>query len=246
MYVRRPIVLFGDSLTQFAFGEADVKVGWASLLCSAYQRRVDVLNRGFSGYNTRHALDLVPKLFTRESYDDVMPVFSTVFLGANDACLPGERQHVPKEEYAENLTQIIRSIRESSKTKGDEDFPIIVITPPPVDSETWRRELGLYEYFDRTNEIAREYGQAAKEVAKDTNCHCLDTWQLLNGSSLETYRQHLSDGLHLSESGNRLLFEGLMALIEAEFPHLAPSKFVDGEYAKDGLQMEEALWSDLC
>jgi isoamyl acetate esterase len=194
----------------------------------------------------RHALELVPKLFTRRSKDDIMPLFCTVFLGANDSALPGERQHVPKDEYVENLTKIIQSIRESSMTTGEKDFPIVVLTPPPVDSETWKRELGLYDYYDRTNEVAREYGLAAKAVAKDLNCKFLDTWELLEGEDIQLYGQHLSDGLHLSESGNRLLFEGLMALIESEFPDLAPAKLLDGEYAKQGLQVEEALWSDLC
>lgn len=176
----------------------------------------------------------------------MMPLFCTVFLGANDAALPGERQHVPKEEYAENLTKIIQLIRENSQTKGDEDFPVVVITPPPVDSETWKQALGMYDYYDRTNEIARAYGVAAKAVAKNMNCKCLDTWELLEGEDIQKYGQHLSDGLHLNDSGNRRVYEGLRALIETEFPHLAPAKLIDGEWEQVGLQVEEALWSDLC
>eukprot|EP00539_Tryblionella_compressa_P001499 CAMPEP_0178737176 /NCGR_PEP_ID=MMETSP0744-20121128/2832_1 /TAXON_ID=913974 /ORGANISM="Nitzschia punctata, Strain CCMP561" /LENGTH=242 /DNA_ID=CAMNT_0020389695 /DNA_START=203 /DNA_END=928 /DNA_ORIENTATION=+ len=242
MYLRRPIILLGDSLTQFGFGEANVAVGWASLLCAAYQRRSDVLNRGFSGYNTKHVLDLVPKLFARTNHEDVMPLFCTVFLGANDAALPGQRQHVPVDVYADNLAKIISSIRETTKTKGKDDFPIIVMTPPPVDSETWMKELGLYDEYDRTNEVARDYGKAAKQVAQEMNCSCLDTWELLEGEDIGTYCKHLSDGLHLSESGNRRVYEGLMALIEKEFPDLAPAKYVDGEYQKEGLQVEESIW----
>lgn len=49
MILRPSIVLFGDSITQYAFGEGSVCVGWASLLASAYQRRADVLSRGYSG-----------------------------------------------------------------------------------------------------------------------------------------------------------------------------------------------------
>ena len=101
------IVLFGDSITQQAFG-VDGRVGWASLLAADYSRRADVLNRGFSGYNTKMALDLLPSIFTQ---GDSGVLFCTVFFGANDATLPGERQHVPIDDYEKNLETIVTSIR---------------------------------------------------------------------------------------------------------------------------------------
>ncbi|KAJ0694676.1 putative SGNH hydrolase superfamily [Helianthus annuus] len=42
------------------------------------------------------------------------PVATTVFFGANDAALTGrysERQHVPLEEYKENLRKIVRHLK---------------------------------------------------------------------------------------------------------------------------------------
>lgn len=248
MHVPRPtIVLFGDSLTQMGFGDPPkVPTGWVSLLSSAYQRRADALNRGFSGYNTRHALDLVPRVFGGTP----KPLFCTVFFGANDHSLPGERQHVPKEEYANNLVEIVTSLRAQFKTENydnskddDSDVPILLLSPPPIDQVTWKRELGLYEHFDRSNDVAREYGLAAKTVAQNLGCSFLDTWELLGGNDFDTYRQHLSDGLHLSASGNQLLYEGLMKLIETELPHLAPSKTDD---SKEGVQVDGTLWTELC
>ena len=48
---RKLVVLFGDSITEGGF---DVEhLGWACHLASAYSRKVDVVNRGLSGYNTR-------------------------------------------------------------------------------------------------------------------------------------------------------------------------------------------------
>ena len=76
---RRQIVLVGDSLTQRGY---DSKKGWVSKLASSYVRRADVINRGYSGYNTRWVLDLMkrkPKLFVKK------PTLVVVFLGANDA-----------------------------------------------------------------------------------------------------------------------------------------------------------------
>ena len=42
------------------------------------------------------------------------PVAATVFFGANDAALKGrtsENQHVPLEEYKENLRKIVRHLK---------------------------------------------------------------------------------------------------------------------------------------
>lgn len=74
-------VLFGDSITQRAFSPG----GWAGLLADAYQRKVDVVNRGYSGYNTRWAVQLLPHLFPEGAPP---PQLATVFFGANDAALP--------------------------------------------------------------------------------------------------------------------------------------------------------------
>ena len=104
----------------------------------------------------------------------------------------------------------------------------------------------MYDEFDRTNENTRKYGEVAKAVAKERkNCSTLDTWELLGGDKSD-YGKHLSDGLHLSESGERLVFEGLMNLIKTEYPNLAPQEFVDGEYRGPGIPVEEKLWGDLC
>ncbi len=105
------ILLFGDSITQQGFGW-EGGVGWASLLAADYSRRADVWNRGFSGYNTRHALALIED---DDIFGTLPPqanvLFCTVFFGANDAAIPGERQHVPMVEYRENLQQIVTGIR---------------------------------------------------------------------------------------------------------------------------------------
>eukprot|EP00536_Pseudo-nitzschia_multiseries_P001108 jgi/Psemu1/2563/gm1.2563_g len=271
--VRAPIVLFGDSITQFAYGESPmgepVRIGWASLLSSAYQRRSDVLNRGFSGYNTRHALGLVPRVFgttcdgggsasaSGSGGGCCRPLFCTVFFGANDANLPSGtsdsgRQHVPRDEYADNLRRIVTGIREATTTTTRDDdnddddetcVPIIVITPPPVDEERWKTVLGRYDHCDRSNAVSREYGEAAKAVAATLDhCPVLDTWELLGGEDLETYRSHLCDGLHLSDSGNQLVYEGIMTVIQSKYPHLVPA----ADEKAVGIPLEEPLWSDLC
>lgn len=109
--LRPVILLLGDSLTQQGFG-MNGGAGWASLLANAYSRSADVLNRGYSGYNSRHVSRIVDSLFsTNEQLLGTEILFCTVFLGANDAALPGERQHVPIDVYEANLGTIVTSIR---------------------------------------------------------------------------------------------------------------------------------------
>lgn len=122
--IRPVILLFGDSLTQLGFSEGG-QPGWAALVASAYTRRADVLNRGFSGYNTRHALDVLPRVIGKDQSSSHVPtdvLFATVWLGANDAALPGEPQHVPIEEYKENLSKIVKAIKCVPRTLHDMMF----------------------------------------------------------------------------------------------------------------------------
>jgi len=72
--------------------------------------QVDVVLRGYSGYNTRWALKVAERIFPPVESGGVPPLAVTVFFGANDACLPDRYsafQHVPLHEYKQNLHSII-------------------------------------------------------------------------------------------------------------------------------------------
>ena len=74
--------------------------------------QVDVVLRGYSGYNTRWALKVLERVFPEaEGGGDGAPVAAvTVFFGANDATLPDRCaafQHVPPNEYKQNLHSIV-------------------------------------------------------------------------------------------------------------------------------------------
>jgi isoamyl acetate esterase len=259
--VRPTVLLLGDSLTQEGFGPG----GWASRLAGAYTRRADVLNRGYSGYNTSMYLDILPRILGSTTEDDsddgsslrgtsglVDVLFCTVFLGANDAALPGEPQHVPIDQYRQNLQRIVQDVRRATATTtstGSMDessranaFPIVLCAPPPVDEATWARHLGNPN-SNRTNRRTRSYGSCVKQVADSmSNCAFLDTWELLHGDDRQVLGSYLSDGLHLSEAGNQKLFEGLMSLISSQFPHLAPMVDGEGKYGATGVPLEEELW----
>ncbi len=76
-------------------------------LCYFLVRKCDVLNRGFSGYNTRWNKIILPRIITKEMAPDIAAV--TIFLGANDSnkLELNPRQHVPVEEYKQNLVDMV-------------------------------------------------------------------------------------------------------------------------------------------
>jgi isoamyl acetate esterase len=241
------IVLLGDSLTQFGFGDigANVTVGWASHLAARYSRRCDVLNRGFSGYNSQHILDLLPSLFPKDADGALLvePAFCTVWLGANDAALPGEPQHVDLDDYARNIDSIVVELR----ARVGPAVPILLLTPPPVDEVAWMNYRER-QTPDRNNDVARLYGLEVVKIAeRHPRCAVIDTWEALSGAS-ETRSTFLVDGLHLNEDGNRIVFEALMKTIHEKFPEVAPAPDDDGEASvcKEGIPLEGQLWRELC
>ena len=76
--------------------------GWVNLLLDRHVRKIDILNRGYSGYNTRWILEHIDELSVDFQSADLV----TVLLGANDSCNK-EGQHVPLSQFESNLSSII-------------------------------------------------------------------------------------------------------------------------------------------
>jgi lysophospholipase L1-like esterase len=77
------IVLLGDSITEFGAYDG----GWQLRMTGAYTRKADVINRGFSGYNSRWGTFLVDEILTALG-GGARVKLCTVFFGANDAAGP--------------------------------------------------------------------------------------------------------------------------------------------------------------
>ncbi|CAN1283804.1 GDSL esterase/lipase At5g45920, partial [Linum perenne] len=93
--MRPKIYLFGDSITEMSFADG----GWGASLTNHFSRKVDVVVRGYSGYNTRWALMAAEKVFPAGGGG--APLAVTVFFGANDACLPDR-------EYAKGCIDVAK------------------------------------------------------------------------------------------------------------------------------------------
>ncbi|KAJ4973091.1 hypothetical protein NE237_006265 [Protea cynaroides] len=213
--MRPQIVLFGDSITEQSFRRG----GWGAALADAYSRKADVLNRGYGGYTTRLGFFLLHHLFPLECTNP--PVATTIFFGANDAALLGrnsERQHVPVEEYKENLRRMVHHLKKCSPT-----MLIVLITPPPVDEEG-RLEYARSVYgenavklAERTNEMAGVYAKQCVELARELGLPSIDLWSKMQETE-EWRKKFLSDGLHLTEEGNAVVHQEVIRVFnEASF-----------------------------
>ncbi|KAI6036077.1 SGNH hydrolase-type esterase domain-containing protein [Pisolithus microcarpus] len=126
------IMLFGDSITQGGW----VPGGFAQRLAADYVRKLDVINRGLSGYQTNWAIPMFEKIFAVQHQQLHVPKVQllTIWFGANDAAPLPNRQHVPRDQYKENLKHLVNMVRSSTSPYYSPCTRIILITPPPVNS----------------------------------------------------------------------------------------------------------------
>ncbi|KAJ1728192.1 isoamyl acetate-hydrolyzing esterase [Coemansia biformis] len=192
------LIVFGDSITQ---GGNSVRYrGFVARLTDIYTRRMDVLNRGFSGYNTRNALSVADKVFpivpppsARSAAAQRLmqtskrepafpgraraPRLCLIFFGANDARAAQFAQHVPLDEFRANLLRLIALLRNPASQHYSPDTRILLITPPAVGDrmmdEIERRD-GHHPGW--RNDVTKQYADAVKEVAEVSRLPVIDLW----------------------------------------------------------------------
>ncbi|KAF4393067.1 hypothetical protein F8388_012576 [Cannabis sativa] len=214
--MRPKFYLFGDSITEESFGDG----GWGASLANHFSRTVDVVLRGYSGYNTRWALKVIENVFPAANgcgdSSSESPLAVTVFFGANDACLPDRSsafQHVPLDEYKRNLHSIVLFLKKRWPTTR-----IILITPPPIDEEGRLRHPyveNLTNEPERTNEAAGAYAKACVSVAGECGISVIDLWTKIHHFP-HWKKSCLRDGLHLTPSGNRIVFDEVVRKLMEE------------------------------
>ncbi|KAM4723490.1 isoamyl acetate-hydrolyzing esterase 1 homolog [Anableps anableps] len=208
------VVLFGDSITQFSFQTN----GWGAETANKLARKCDVVNRGLSGYNSRWAKIVLPRLISSQNPAENHIAAVTVFFGANDASLEDKnlQQHVPLKEYSENLKEMSRFLT----SVGVPADKVIFITPPPIHEPAWEQECILKgSPLNRHNSVAGQYAQACVQAAGQCGSDVLDLWTLMQKDG-QDYTVYLSDGLHLSEKGNQFVAQHLWSILESRVAHL--------------------------
>ena len=208
------IFLFGDSLTQYSFSPQDG--GWGASVADHFQRRADVINRGFSGYNTEWAKLILPQLLSSQDQADVV----VIFFGANDSSLPGPnpKQHVPLSDFRSNLVEMCTYLN----SIGISSSSLILITPPALCESKWEltcKERG-YDTTDRSSANTQKYAQAVLNVGQERDIITLDLFgELSKKSNLEEY---LSDGLHFGLQANKVLADLAIPALETKLQEHFP------------------------
>ncbi|XP_070547255.1 isoamyl acetate-hydrolyzing esterase 1 homolog [Ptychodera flava] len=203
------VILFGDSQTQTSFSSHGNVNSWGASLSHKLSRKCDVMNRGFAGYNTHMAKQILPELITKDISCEVAVL--VIFFGSNDAifeeCSP--KQHVPIDDYKLNLKEMAQYLLTVSVLREK----IILVTPPPIDDEKWEKECKAKgKPVDRKNSVNGDYSKACFAAAKDYGIDVLDLWTLMQKE--KNWRTFLSDGVHLSPEGDQFLFKSIAEKIE--------------------------------
>lgn len=205
-------VLFGDSITQEAFDPS--RMGWVSSLSAYWVRRIDVISRGYGGYNSRWGLKILD-----EAVVAIKPDVVIIFFGANDAVDPQVPQSVPLIEYVNNLRAMVGTLRSKLPSTT-----VILMTPPAVYEpvlEEGNRLKGKALLRDRTVERTGKYANAVMALGEELGLSVVDNFYSMDPTqaSREVY---FRDGLHLSAKGNQKVFSNIVTVIERDFPELNP------------------------
>ena len=204
--IKKPVLyLVGDSITQFSFDNSNN--GWGGSLANLYIRHADVINRGYSGYNSRWIRQLIQKVLPVDHEGISKIKIVTLWLGANDATDETAGQHVPLTEYKDNMIFIINYIKSIVPSAV-----LILITPPDVDSSRWPT---------RSTDLVTKYANVIREISQTNNTLLVDLW--ISSYGVDGIKQEdLSDGLHLASSGNQKVYEKVKGLLLDKHPELVP------------------------
>lgn len=239
---RLQIVCLGDSLTQ----RGSEPEGWVTLLTHWYSRKADVLNRGYSGYNTNHALALMKTHIARGiwptpvaaasataapaaaavPFEDARSYLVTLFFGANDSCLPGsisDAQSVGLAQYRSNLALMVQLLKGADGTQNPR-VHVVIIGPPQCDSLTWglvsqQRHKLAAPPVTRDNTHTKLYSEAARSVSEQFRVPFVHTY-----SFTSNWNQSLCDGLHFTPRSNHKLFSVLQLVIKQHYPALSAAE----------------------
>ncbi|CAG2103518.1 unnamed protein product [Medioppia subpectinata] len=201
------VILFGDSLTQRAFEPSDGL--WGSLLADKLQRVSDVIVRGFSGYNSRWLRMICDQIFDKTMNASEVSCL-TILLGANDSCDAPSQQHVPIDEFADNLSSIIDHL----ETTGITRERILLMSPPVYCHQKFTdfcRQNGK-TLPQKDEQTVAKYAEAVGRTAHKSGVEFIDLFQ--HFSKQQNKEQLFCDGLHFSRIGSQLLFQLIWPSIE--------------------------------
>ncbi|CAA6655153.1 unnamed protein product [Spirodela intermedia] len=223
----RPLfVLFGSSIVQYSFSNS----GWGAGLADFYSRKADFLLRGYQGWNSRRAVEVLDEVFPLDA--SVQPSLVIVYFGGNDAMgahPSGLGPHVPLQEYVENMRKIAYHLKSLSST-----IRIIFLSCPPVNEEKIRQTSSPFlSPLLRTNEFCRRYSEACIELCKEMDLKVVDLWNAIQRIS-DWENVCFTDGIHFSSEGSKVVEKEILKILkEADWEPSLYWKSLPTEFAED-------------
>lgn len=220
MYPR--FVLFGALIIQFSHDQTGFAL--APALQHLYSRKLDVVTRGFFGYNTDQAVVLLKHVLESETANPEPTLLLNIFVGSNDAAF-SETQRVPVERCRANISKMVKM----AQAQG---IKVVVTGPALHDTELFAKAIGHSEPFSSSRET-RKYADVIKQVAQEHSVPFIDLWlafqkyggwlkdELLDGRV--GFSELLIDGIHFTPTGYKIYYDELVKAINTAYPELAPS-----------------------
>ncbi|XP_058183983.1 GDSL esterase/lipase WDL1 isoform X1 [Rhododendron vialii] len=224
---KRPqFVLFGSSIVQLSFSNG----GWGAILADVYSRKADIVLRGYYGWNSRRALQVLNEVFPKDAASQ--PSLVIIYFGGNDSMGPhssGLGPHVPLPEYKENMRKIALHIKSLSDTTR-----IIFLSCPPVNEAKVRENTSKYfSELVRTNELCRSYSEACVELCEEMGLKVVDLWTAMQRRD-DWLTACFTDGVHLSAEGSKVVAEEILKVLkEAEWEPCFHWKSMPTEYGEN-------------
>ncbi|XP_057433249.1 GDSL esterase/lipase CPRD49 [Lotus japonicus] len=223
---RPQFVLFGSSIVQMSFSHG----GWGAILSDIYSRKADISLRGYYGWNSRRALQVLNQVFPKDAA--AQPSLVIVYLGGNDSMGPhssGLGPHVPLEEYVANMRKILVHIQSlSEKTR------IIVLSCPPVNEEKVRGNASPYlSEVIRTNELCGSYSEACVKLCQELGVKVVDLFRAIQERD-DWMDVCFTDGIHLAAEGSKIVVKEILKVLkEADWEPCLHWRSVPTEFSED-------------
>ncbi|KAF7132048.1 hypothetical protein RHSIM_Rhsim09G0177000 [Rhododendron simsii] len=238
---KRPqFVLFGSSIVQLSFSNG----GWGAILADVYSRKADIVLRGYYGWNSRRALQVLDEVFPKDAASQ--PSLVIIYFGGNDSMGPhssGLGPHVPLPEYKENMRKIALHIKVmfdvhanplSEYQSLSDTTRIIFLSCPPVNEAKVRENTSKYfSELVRTNELCRSYSEACVELCEEMGLKVVDLWTAMQRRD-DWLTACFTDGVHLSAEGSKVVAEEILKVLkEAEWEPCFHWKSMPTEYGEN-------------
>jgi lysophospholipase L1-like esterase len=196
------VIFFGDSITELGVSET----GYVTLIDQAIQRAypdqfINVISSGISG---NRVTDLQKRL--QQDVLQLHPSLVVLNTGVNDIWLNGTT--VPKQQFSQQLTSIIRQIK---RTGAD-----VILVTPAVMGERNQGE-------NRFDKELGEYSSIMQRVGRQTRTRVVNLHSIFRAylNRHNPQNRHMGiltvDSVHLNARGNRLMADSLLRVMRV--PH---------------------------